>query len=558
MIVASIFGTTDGLEVQNLPVGPGLAIKLEDGAVAFASQDVVLKTDRDIFRINRREVSGKSLTWIGLYREATEIVSNRPGGYYGAGLWLYDIVAPGQLVAETLVNLADQIKNLAISGGKFTKRIADIRGSIVPPAQVSQLLTTKKPLVTGISPNSPVNALISNQETAAASTIEWAQVSHSAELFNELLIGHPEQLQPRQGQFQKTTERFDSVVSAIQWAYNKRVIQLDGMLQKQKSELDGASQQLMQLKAEISNKQAECESVRIELSNTRREVQTAWDEKKRGQQQYESELQRLRGQSSSVPQQSVVRRPPAQSPNGQQGAQGVALSHYQERSFFAQNWPLLSLIAVLMIALGVLGFLFQQRDQDVAAKNAEIARANSEVEELKKDKAKVEDDLKNSKKLLEESKQKSESKKAEVKEATPVEWPLIAESNDKNCKTEEFSKFSYVIDESVKSKGRAEIYTAIATACNLDKLKSCEKTISTKIKNVFIKDIEILKGEILLPQSCNGGKQITIKSLGLTLIPIKGEESKEESKADKKADKKEEAKAKTSVISIERSSGLPE
>ena len=555
MIVASIFGTTDGLEVQNLPVGPGLAIKLEDGAVAFASQDVVLKTDRDIFRINRREVSGKSLTWIGLYREATEIVSNRPGGYYGAGIWLYDIVVPGQLVAETLVNLADQIKNLAISGGKFTKRIADIRGSIVPPAQVSQLLTTKKPLVTGISPNSSVNALISNQETAAASTIEWAQVSHSAELFNELLIGHPEQLQPRQGQFQKTTERFDSVASAIQWAYNKRVIQLDGMLQKQKSELDGASQQLTQLKAEIGNKQAECESVRIELSNTRREVQTAWDQKNRAQQQYEMEMQHLKSQLRGAPQQPIRPVPPKY-PSGPQGAEGVARAHHQERGFFAQNWPLLSLIAVLMIALGGLGFLFQQRNQDVTAKNTAIETANSKVDQLNKDKAKVEGDLKAVTAELDAIKKKNEPKKAEMKEATPVEWPLVADQNDKGCKVEEFIKYSYLIDDATKK--RADIYNLIASTCNLDKNKVCEKTISTKIKNVFIKDTEILKGEILLPQNCNGGRQVTIKSLGLTLVPLKGQEPKEELKADKKEDKKEDTKAKNSVMTNERSSGMPE
>ena len=555
MIVASIFGTTDGLEVQNLPVGPGLAIKLEDGAVAFASQDVVLKTDRDIFRINRREVSGKSLTWIGLYREATEIVSNRPGGYYGAGIWLYDIVVPGQLVAETLVNLADQIKNLAISGGKFTKRIADIRGSIVPPAQVSQLLTTKKPLVTGISPNSSVNALISNQETAAASTIEWAQVSHSAELFNELLIGHPEQLQPRQGQFQKTTERFDSVASAIQWAYNKRVIQLDGMLHKQKSELDGASQQLTQLKAEIGNKQAECESVRIELSNTRREVQTAWDQKNRAQQQYEMEMQHLKSQLRGAPQQPIRPVPPKY-PSGPQGAEGVARAHHQERGFFAQNWPLLSLIAVLMIALGGLGFLFQQRNQDVTAKNTAIETANSKVDQLNKDKAKVEGDLKAVTAELDAIKKKNEPKKAEMKEATPVEWPLVADQNDKGCKVEEFIKYSYLIDDATKK--RADIYNLIASTCNLDKNKACDKTISTKIKNVFIKDTEILKGEILLPQNCNGGRQITIKSHGLTLVPLKGQEPKEELKADKKEDKREDTKAKTSVMTIERSSGMPE
>lgn len=556
MIVATIFGTTDGLEVQNLPVGPGLSFKLEDGAVAFASQDVILKTDRDIFRINRREVSGKLLTWIGLYREATEIVSNRPGGYYGAGLWLYDIVVPGQLVTETLVNLADQIKNLAISGGKFTKRIAEVKGSIVPPAQVSQLLTTKKPLVTGILPNSPVNALISNQESSPASTLEWAQFSHSAELFHELLIGHPEQLQPRQGQFQKTTERFESVASAIQWAYNKRVIQLDGVLKKQKSDLDGASQQLTQLKAEVSNKQAECESVRIELSNARREVHTAWDEKNRGQQQYEAELQRLRAQLSGLPQQPVVRRPPVQSPSGPQGAQGVARTHYQERSFFAQNWPLLSLIAVLMIALAGLGFLFQQRNQDVTAKNTEIETANSKVDQLNKDKAKVEGDLKAVTAELDAIKKKNEPKKAEVKEATPVEWPLVADQNDKGCKVEEFIKFSYVIDDATKK--RADIYNLIASTCNLDKNKVCEKTISTKIKNVFIKDTEILKGEILLPQNCNGGRQVTIKSLGLTLVPLKGQEPKEELKADKKEDKKEDTKAKNSVMTNERSSGMPE
>ena len=542
MIVATLFGTSDGLEVINLPVGQPANIKLEDGSVAFASQEVKLRNDADIFKIYRREVAGRLLTWIGLYRSATEIVSNRAGGYYGAGIWLYDLVVPSQLVVETLVNLADQIKSLAISDGKFSKRLSEVRGAIAPPAQVAMLLTSKKTRVTGVSPRGSFNALISNQVSGVIGTIEWAQASHSAELFNEVMIGRSDQFNLQQGQFQKPSERFDSLPAAIQWAYSKRVIQLDEQNKNRQSELERVGQQLALLNAESNAKKTEIsvanESIRSlntqlqlsekNLTNARAEQERLSQRVKQAQTESEPLRQKVQTLEKGLKDSEfVIEQLSKQTHAGQistqttglpkgpdlpgSNAAGLAnkLSKPPEQSFFARNLLAIALAFVLVAFVVVAVFLLNQKsvasrdrvDSIEARYQEDLKKKDAEIETRKKNENALDNKIRELEIQLADLQRKSEPPKIDIKDL------LTVDSTEKNkcLKTDlqVFKKFQYDIRPAWHDKKRAEIYKVVETECQLAQYKSCTVTIRRNIKDPFEAAQKKFTGDIVLPESCD-------------------------------------------------------
>lgn len=221
MIVVTLFGTNPELEVTNLAVGSKPSIVIEDQWIALTEKVATLSVDRDLIKVHRREVAGKLLTWIGLYREVSASDPDVSYGYYGAGLWIYDAVVPGQLAIEVLVSMADQIKNLTLSDGRFVKKIAEIFAQISAPASLTTLLSNKKPLVAGILPAGKFTALSSSQVNAIPSWLDWAQQSRTAEIFNHIFIGKPDCFVLQIDQ--DNIKRLDTVTSAVEWAYATQV-----------------------------------------------------------------------------------------------------------------------------------------------------------------------------------------------------------------------------------------------------------------------------------------------------------------------------------------------
>lgn len=247
MITVCLFGISAGLEVHPFTIGEASGIQVDDAWLEISPHDVTVKPDADLFKVYRRLVGGKLLTWIGVYRSATEIGSSRPGGYYGAGVWLHDVALPGRSVCEVLVNLADQLKALALSNGKFIKRIADIKASIVPPQQLSSWAVLRGSLGGGVSVNGMIQGFIADTKSVVA-IIDWAQRSRTAELFSQIVVGSADQYVPQQGQFQKNSEKYESLHAAIDGAYVKRIALVEDVRKKLATDLDATKKETAQLK----------------------------------------------------------------------------------------------------------------------------------------------------------------------------------------------------------------------------------------------------------------------------------------------------------------------
>jgi len=94
MIVASLFGTPAGLEVNRIAIGAEASVVINDEWVDSLPDEVRLNGNEGICRVCRRIEGGNVLTWVALYRAASEIGAGRSGGFYGAGLWLIDTTVP--------------------------------------------------------------------------------------------------------------------------------------------------------------------------------------------------------------------------------------------------------------------------------------------------------------------------------------------------------------------------------------------------------------------------------------------------------------------------------
>lgn len=362
MIVATLFGTTDGLEVKNLAVGETPPINIEDEWLAYSEQDVKLKSEGDLIRFNRRVVGGKILTWMGLYRELTIVSPDGQPGYYGVGLWIYDAVVPGQLVAESLVNVADQVKNLAMANGQFVKKIGDILTAIVAPAQLMALAKNKGAVIAGLSPSGAYKAFLSTQSNPASSLLDWAQRSRTAEAFNQVLIGRPDHFVALPGT--SKTERFDSVTGAVEWAYSMRVGTLDDTVNKHAKELEGVKKGAGEAYAALENAELSYQGDRNRVVELEKENEVLRAE-------FEKARKKIATQSSVY----------GQAAAGRKVSKGIG-----SKGFVAKNWPFLLLIVVLMATMVMFAMLWQSAHLKNAAYSKETASLIEVQKELRKQK----------------------------------------------------------------------------------------------------------------------------------------------------------------------------
>ena len=318
MIVLSLFGTTTGLEVQHfIPGGGASPVKIDNVWLEVSPTQVSLRSDDNCYQIHRRQVDGKIVTWIGLYRAAREIGYDRQGGFYGAGVWLFDVALDSKTLTETLVNLADQVRYQALADGKFTKRLSDIRAQIAMPPQMSSLAASITSVSSGCSTKG-VQAFIADP-TSASLALDWAQKSRTAELFNQVFIASAEQYVSNKNEFQQTF-RFNQLFDAVDSAYTKRINDLSLQsqeLNKKNLSLNEAlqSERLNHQDAVIALKQQDAKAEQA-VRQLRHELDVAI-RNKRDQEfkinQLQSDIDRLRGTSNTV------RQPMGAAPAGVMG-----------------------------------------------------------------------------------------------------------------------------------------------------------------------------------------------------------------------------------------------
>jgi hypothetical protein len=127
MLALSLFGTVAGLEVRTFGQLP---TPLADEWIALNSGDLRLQEGQTVVAVNRRKTNAGILTWVGLYRPAIEMTSDRGGGCVGAGVWILNKLVPAAPVLELLGALTQQLTTLAMSGGRFVRRISAVEGAI--------------------------------------------------------------------------------------------------------------------------------------------------------------------------------------------------------------------------------------------------------------------------------------------------------------------------------------------------------------------------------------------------------------------------------------------
>ncbi len=218
MIILTLFGTTTGLELLNIPLANNVPpLKLEDAWIGVTPSQLTLHPDKDVYLVFRRSVSGHLVTWIGLYRPVREMGYDRAGTFYGAGVWVIDGAVDAKTLIVLLREMLDQVQVNAIQGDRFVKRLADVRGQFTPPSQVSALIGSHSKINSGIKPEGESGFIV--EATSSIDVIEWAQRASSANYFAKIVVGAIEQA-PNSGQ-SSGFKVFPSLSMAIDASYQR-------------------------------------------------------------------------------------------------------------------------------------------------------------------------------------------------------------------------------------------------------------------------------------------------------------------------------------------------
>ena len=255
MINLTLFGTTTGLEVLHLPIGSNnLPVKFEDAWIEISPNMATLRAERDVVVLSRRNLNGHIATWIGLYRPAREIGYDRPGSFYGAGAWVIDKVADVTCLIETLKNLANQIKALAMNGDRFVMRINEIHPQLVPPEQIATLTASLSNATNGCDPTG--ETIFIEASNSFSDLLDWGQRAQSASKFSKIIIGNSDQVpESASGSSIKVfktlafaidaaCQKFDAELHNEQLRHKSTVQQYEQILSKYKSEREVIDQTL--------------------------------------------------------------------------------------------------------------------------------------------------------------------------------------------------------------------------------------------------------------------------------------------------------------------------
>jgi hypothetical protein len=255
VIILTLFGTTTGLELLNLPLTNNVPpLKLEEAWIGVTSSQLTLRTDKDAFVVFRRSVGDHLATWVGIYRPAREMGYDRPGSFYGAGAWIIDGVADAKLLTDLLREMANQIQAVTMQGDRFVKRLADVKSEFTSPNQVSPLIASFAKNNSGVNPEGESAFII--EIANPIDVIEWAQRASSASHFSKIIIGAIDQV-PSAG-LSSAFKFFPSLSLAIDTSYQR-------LMADTRNRIQALKQSVMVLEKENSKKDVHLQSVIAEL-----------------------------------------------------------------------------------------------------------------------------------------------------------------------------------------------------------------------------------------------------------------------------------------------------
>jgi hypothetical protein len=129
-IGCAVFGTPNGREVV---AQTGISVAHQDDWVAQAAHAIEFDFATDTLVMQRIGLADATIFWFGMFRQASEINFNR-GGYVGFGVWAVNHRLDGEKLLRTLTLAAAQIRDVAVTDGKFHTSIRSIADNFASDA----------------------------------------------------------------------------------------------------------------------------------------------------------------------------------------------------------------------------------------------------------------------------------------------------------------------------------------------------------------------------------------------------------------------------------------
>lgn len=219
MISLRIFGTTSGLEIR--AEGPVFDNEKDDNLIRLPEYVTV---DHELAYLSRRQIGNDSVTWLGVYKPAFEIVSNRGGGFFGSGLLTKDINYKIEPALSLIEGLIDDIEKKIQIENKFTHKLSDYDPGKFLNDMVKPILDTILPAnESGLSTNG--KTLFFKNLHEKNKIFQWALTSEDASPFSSVFIGDPKSLKQGYDDILQI-DTFDNIQSFINSYYKSKYQEL--------------------------------------------------------------------------------------------------------------------------------------------------------------------------------------------------------------------------------------------------------------------------------------------------------------------------------------------
>lgn len=182
MINLWLFGTTEGFEFRSF--GGKLPFEVPESWMKLSS-DLDLDSAGEVFFINKRQLHGRLVAWIGVYRSAFEVGYKRRGGFYGAGVWLVDVTVDMNILHKFLRDVADRIREHAIVNGQFVSKLSNIEQLSLNRDEATSLASTMQVCTSGgLTGELPIKLMLRNWKDTPSS-LQWLNEDQKAGNFSE-------------------------------------------------------------------------------------------------------------------------------------------------------------------------------------------------------------------------------------------------------------------------------------------------------------------------------------------------------------------------------------
>jgi len=181
MINLWLFGTTEGFEFRSF--GGKLPFDVSESWMKLSS-DLDLESAGEVVFVNKRQMSARLVTWVGLYRPIFEVGYKRRGGFYGAGVWLVDVTVDMNILHKFLRDIADRIKSHATVNGQFVSKLSNIEQLSLNRDEATSLASTMQACTSGGLSEDQISKLMLRGWKDTPACLQWLNEDPAAAYFS--------------------------------------------------------------------------------------------------------------------------------------------------------------------------------------------------------------------------------------------------------------------------------------------------------------------------------------------------------------------------------------